>query len=58
MFWHNFYRIVYIDKLIVLPSLYRPLFPVELEQNLTVSQESLLIFYTPNEIMSELKVNT
>ena len=44
MFWLNFYQIAYIDKLIVFPSLYRLLFPVALEQNLTVSQESLLIF--------------
>ena len=58
MFWLNFYRIAYIDKLIVFPSLYRLLFPVALEQNLTVSQESLLIFYIPNESISELKVNT
>ena len=58
MFWLNFYQIAYIDKLIVFPSLYRLLFPVALEQNLTVSQESLLIFYIPNESISELKVNT
>ena len=58
MFWLNFYQIAYIDKLIVFPSLYRLLFPVALEQNLTVSQESLLIFYFPNESISELKVNT
>ena len=36
MFWLNIYQITYIDKLIV--------FPAALEQNLTVSQESLLIF--------------
>ena len=35
-----------------------PSCPVALEQNLTVSQESLLIFYIPNESISELKVNT
>ena len=58
MFWLNFNRIAYIDKLIVLPSLYRLLFPVALEQNLTVGQESLLIFYIPNESISELNVNT
>ena len=58
MCWLNFHRITYIDKLIVFPSLYRLLFPVALEQNLTVSQESLLIFYIPNESISELKVNT
>ena len=51
----NFYEITYIDKLIVSP-LYR-LFPVGLEQNLTVSQKSLLILYIPNESISELKVN-
>ena len=58
MFWVNFYHIAQIDKLIVFPSLYRLLFPVGLEQNLTVSQESLLIFYIPNQSISELKVNT
>ena len=56
MFWLNFYQIAYIDKLIVF--IYRLLFPIALEQNLTVSQESLLIFYIPNESISELKVNT
>ena len=50
--------LLYIDKLIVFPSLYRLLFLVALEQNLTVSQESLLIFDIPNEIISELTVNT
>ena len=49
MFWLNFYQITYINKLIV--------FPVALEQNLTVSQEFLLIFYIPNESISELNVN-
>ena len=58
MFWLNFYRMTYIDKLIVFPSLYRLLSPIALEQNLTVSQESLLIFYIPNKSISELKVNT
>ena len=58
MFWLNFYQIVYIDKLIVFPSLYLLPFPVVLEQNLTVGQESLLIFYIPNESISEFKVNT
>ena len=57
MFWLNFYQITFIDKLIVFPSLYCLLFPVALEQNLTVSQESLLMFYIPNESISELKVN-
>ena len=56
MFWLNFYQITYIDTLIVFPSI-SP-FPVALEQNLTVGQESLLIFYIPNESISELKVNT
>ena len=55
MFWLNFHQIAYIEKLLVFPSLYRLLFPVALEQNLTVSQESLLIFYIPNESISELK---
>ena len=36
-----------IAKLIVFLSLYRLLFPVALEQNLTLSQESLPIFYIP-----------
>ena len=58
MSWVNFYQIAQIDKLIVFPSLYRLLFPVALEQNLAVNQESLLIFYIPNESISELKVNT
>ena len=57
IFWINFYRIAYTDKLIDFSSLYRLLFPVALEQNLIVSQESLLIFYIPNESISELKVN-
>ena len=48
-----FYRIAYTAKLIV----FRLLFPVALEQNLILSQESLLIFYIPNESISELKVN-
>ena len=56
MFWLNFFQIAYIAKLIVFLSLYRLLVPVALEQNLTLSQESLLIFYIPNESMSELKV--
>ena len=55
MFWLNFHQIAYIEKLLVFPSLYRLLFPVALEQNLTVSQEPLLIFYIPNESISELK---
>ena len=58
MFWLNFYRMTYIAKLIVFLSLYPFLFPVALEQNLKLSQESLLIFYIPNENISELKVNT
>ena len=58
MSWVNFYQIAQIDKLIVFPSLYRLLFPVALEQNLAVNQESLLIFYIPNVSISELKVNT
>ena len=58
MFWLNFCQIAYIDKRIVFPSLYRLLLPEALEQNLTVSQESLLIFYIPNESISEIKVNT
>ena len=58
MFWLNLHRIAYIDKLIFSPSLYRLLLPVALEQNLTVSQKSLIIFYIPNESISELKVNT
>ena len=58
IFWLNFYRIAYIDKLIVFRSLYCLLFPAALEQNLAVSQESLLIFYIPNESISELKVVT
>ena len=57
MFWPNFYQTADIDELIVFHSLYRLLFPVALEENLTVSQESLLIFYIPNESISELKVN-
>ena len=44
MFWLNFYQIAYIAKLIVFLSLYRLLFPVALEQNLTLSKEYLLIF--------------
>ena len=58
MLWLNLYRIAYIDKLIVSPSLYRLLLPVALEQHLTVSQVSLLIFYIPNKSTSELKVYT
>ena len=58
MFGLNFYQIAYIDKLIVFLSIYRLLFLVALEQNLTVSLESLLIFYIPNESISELNVNT
>ena len=42
---------------LVFLSLYRLLFSVALEQNLMLSQGSLLIFYIPNEIISELKVN-
>ena len=57
MFWLNFYQIAYIAKLIVFLSLYALLFPVALEQNLILSQESLLIFYIPNESLSELNVN-
>ena len=58
MFWLNLHRIAYIDKLTFSPSLYRLLLPVALEQNLTVSQVSLLIFYIPNKSTSELKVYT
>ena len=57
MFWLNFSQITYIAKLIVFLSLYYLLVPVALEQNLTLSQESLLIFYIPDESISELKVN-
>ena len=53
----NFYQIAYIAKLIVFLSLYPLLFPVALEQNLILSQKSLLIFYIPNENISELNVN-
>ena len=42
---------------LVFLSLYRLLFSVALEQNLMLSQGYLLIFYIPNEIISELKVN-
>ena len=42
---------------LVFLSLYRLLFSVALEQNLMLSQGSLLIFYIPNEIISELKGN-
>ena len=58
MFWLNFFQIAYIEKLIVFPLLYQLLFSVVLEQNLKVSQESLLIFYIPYESISELKINT
>ena len=58
MFGLNFYQIAYIDKLIVFLSIYRLLFLVALEQNLTVSLESLLIYYIRNESISELNVNT
>ena len=57
MFWLDFYQIAYSDKPIVFLSIYRFLFTVALEQNRTVSQESFLIFYIPNENISELKVN-
>ena len=57
MFWLNFYQIAYIAKLTVFLSLYPFLFPVELEQHLILSQESLLIFYIPNESISELNAN-
>ena len=57
MFWLNLCQIAYIAKLIVFLSLCPLLFPVVLEQNLILSQESLLIFYIPNESISELKVN-
>ena len=57
MFWLNLSQIAYIAKLIVFLSLCPLLFPVVLEQNLILSQESLLIFYIPNESISELKVN-
>ena len=42
---------------LVFLSLYRLLFSVALEQNLMLSQGYLLMFYIPNEIISELKVN-
>ena len=42
---------------LVFLSLYRFLFSVALEQNLMLSQGYLLMFYIPNEIISELKVN-
>ena len=57
MFWLSFYQIGYIAKLIVFLSLYHRLFPVVLEQNLILTQGSLLIFYIPNESISELNVN-
>ena len=57
MFWLNLCQIAYIAKLIVFLSLCPLLFPVVLEQNLILSQESLLIFYIPNESISELKVS-
>ena len=57
MCWLNFHRITYIDKLIVFPSLYRLLFPEALDQNLTVSQKSLLTFYIPSVSISEVKTN-
>ena len=57
MFWLNFYQIPYIVRLIEFPSFYRFFFPVALEHSLILSQESLLIFYIPNESISELKVN-
>ena len=57
MFWLTFYQIAYIAKLIVFLLLYPLLFPVALEQNLVLSQESLLRFYIPNENISELNVN-
>ena len=44
MFLLNSYQIACIAKLIVFLSLYRFLFPVALEQNLTLSQEPVLIF--------------
>ena len=58
----NFYQIAYIAKLIDFLSLYRILFPVALEPNLTLSQESLLILlhsnsFVKNESISELKIN-
>ena len=56
MFLLHFYQIACIDKLIVFSSI-SLLFPIALEQNLTVSQESLLIFWIPNESTSELKIN-
>ena len=58
MFWLVFYQITYFDKFVIFPSIYRFLFPVALEQNLTASQESLPIFYIPNENIPELKGNT
>ena len=57
MFWVNFYQIAYIVKLVVFLSQYPLLFPIALEQNLILSQESLLTFYIPNESISELNVN-
>ena len=59
MIWLNLYQVAYIAKLTGFLSLYRLLFPVALDMNLTLSQESLLIFYISNESMiSELKVST
>ena len=62
MFWLNFYQIACITRLIVTISymklsLYPLLFLVALEQYLILGQESLVIFYIPNEIISELNVN-
>ena len=57
MFWLNFYQIVYIDKLIVFPLNISPSFPRSAREE-SKSEESLQIFYLPNESISELKVNT
>ena len=56
MFWLNFYQIAYIAKLSFSLTI-SPSFPRTLEKNLTLSQESLLIFYIPNENISELNVS-
>ena len=54
MFQLNFYQIAYISKLIVFLSLYPLLSPVALEQNLILSPKSLLTFYIPNEIITDI----
>ena len=51
-----FTRSLTLLSLVFLP-LYHLIFPVALEENLILSQESLLIFYIPNKSISELNVN-